>query len=98
MKKAYTQNYLSSHLTETCQAIFATDCQNETLLHLAAAKGNDALCRFLIEQGLDINAKGDQNKTPLHYAVQYGHSTVVAMLCGLYADIDAQQTVVITHR
>lgn len=36
-----------------------------TLLHLAAYRANESLCRFLLEKGADPTALDDQGKTPM---------------------------------
>lgn len=40
----------------------------DTLLHLAAFKGNDELISYLLTKGLNPNGKNNREQTPLHYA------------------------------
>ena len=45
---------------------------------------------FMLENGCDINAKGEYNYTPLHRAAQYGHLSVVEYLVNQKADINSK--------
>jgi ankyrin repeat protein len=45
------------------------DSLGNTLLHYAATHGNTDLIKFMVEQGADINARGDLERTPLQLAV-----------------------------
>ncbi|EKG09836.1 hypothetical protein MPH_13043 [Macrophomina phaseolina MS6] len=51
-----------------------------SMLHIAAERGNEAMVKFLVEQGGDPNAKDDMGWTPLHLAVEQGHQAVVCRL------------------
>ena len=42
--------------------------------------------RFLVKQGLDINARGDLHETPLLLACSLGHSEMIKLLLELGAD------------
>lgn len=47
------------------------DGQNVTALHWAAINAQLAACRYLIEQGADVDAKGgDLDATPLQWAAR----------------------------
>jgi len=56
---------------------FALD---ETALHFAVESGNVDLVRFLLEKGIDVNAKQSFGETPLHYAASHGHANVAKLL------------------
>lgn len=43
-----------------------------TALHYAAKAGNLDTCMFLVQEGADINALGQNNMTPLQFAARYG--------------------------
>ena len=43
-----------------------------TVLHYAAKAGNLDTCMFLVQEGADINALGQNNMTPLQFAARYG--------------------------
>jgi len=49
------------------------------------------LLDFMIENGADINAKGNDYLTPLHYASKNGHLSVVEYLVNQKADINAKE-------
>lgn len=51
-----------------------------SMLHIAAERGNEAMIKFLIEQGGDPNAKDDIGWTPLHLAVEQGHQAIACRL------------------
>ena len=59
----------------------------ETPLHTAAAAGNAATLRLLIERGAAVDATNDFLRTPLHYAAIAGHYEVVKLLCEAKAGI-----------
>jgi ankyrin repeat protein len=58
----------------------------DTLLHLAAFRGNEADVRDLISLGAVVNARGDLGMTALHYAAVGGHLAVAECLLSLGAD------------
>jgi ankyrin repeat protein len=60
---------------------------DESVLMLAALKGQLDLCKRLIELGADVNKTG---WTPLHYAATGGHTAVIALLLEANAYIDAE--------
>ena len=55
--------------------------EGETALHLAAARGDTSLVRYLLAQpGVKIGPMNFQDKTPLALARRYGHARIVALL------------------
>lgn len=54
--------------------------KGETLLHLAAIKGDVEAVKELLDQGADPNLKDNAGWTPLHEACNLGHLAVVEML------------------
>ena len=46
---------------------------NDSLLHVAAEEGNLDVVQYLVEQGLDVNAKDDSGFTVLHFVVMSGN-------------------------
>ncbi|KAF4466026.1 ankyrin repeat [Fusarium albosuccineum] len=59
-------------------------------LHLASAKGHDAVVRILAGNGADIGAEDDANQTPLHLAAANGREAVVEVLVERGARIDVR--------
>lgn len=58
------------------------DSENETLLHWASLDHTGALCKLLLEKGLDhgLNSLSRLNETPLTYAIESGNYVVVKLL------------------
>ncbi|KFZ11721.1 hypothetical protein V501_04594 [Pseudogymnoascus sp. VKM F-4519 (FW-2642)] len=61
-----------------------------TALHQAAIGGRPKIIRFLIQKGVDVNARDWEGRTPLHFAADNGHIAAIRLLCENGADIDAQ--------
>lgn len=59
---------------------------DDTLLHIAARKGELADVKTLVACGAKVNAIGDMGSTPLHDAASKGHVEVVALLLANGAD------------
>ena len=55
-------------------SIDQTDEQGNTLLHLAAASGRNAVAQYLAARMKDINAPNGEGETPLHLAAARGKS------------------------
>ncbi len=64
----------------------ARNTADESVLMLAALKGQLSRCQVLIERGADVNKTG---WTPLHYAATGGHVEVIRLLLDRHAYIDA---------
>lgn len=60
-----------------------------TALHLAAAKGHDAVLQVLILKGADLAAKGKNQYTPLELAAESGHLSIVKHLLAVGAALSA---------
>ena len=58
----------------------------DTLLHAAVGQQLSDSIRFLVEQGLDLNARGDLCETPLILACSLGHGEIAKLLLELGAD------------
>jgi ankyrin repeat protein len=63
-----------------------------TPLHEAAARGETAVSRALIDHGADVNAAARDNVTPLHLAACCGHPEVVELLLAFHADFTVRDT------
>lgn len=62
-----------------------------TALHNAVMTGTLPVVKFLVSQGADINAKGNNTgMTPLHPAAAGGHLSVVKFLVSQGADVTAR--------
>lgn len=62
---------------------------DNTVLHLAASRGDVESIKVLIENGANINQKGDMGNTALHQAVMMGRLQAVITLVSLGADTNA---------
>jgi ankyrin repeat protein len=58
----------------------------DTLLHIAAAEGDVDRVKRLLDEGADINARGQAGQSALHEAVAGGHKQVVQVLVARGAD------------
>ncbi|KAH9961432.1 ankyrin repeat-containing domain protein [Lactifluus volemus] len=73
-----------------------TDCDDDgiTALHWAALNGKADTCRYLLDQGSEVNAVGGELLfTPLHYAARNGFEDIVHLLVQRDANprlVDAQ--------
>lgn len=52
----------------------------QTLLHIEAAAGNTGFVLFLLEKGIDVNAKNISNMPPLYEAIRNGHTATATVL------------------
>lgn len=76
LKKIWDKNFLN-----------LIDDSGLTLLHWAADRGNFEICEFLLEKGLDPNAKDfEDEQTPLHFGVFCSHFQIVKLLLKFGAD------------
>ena len=59
----------------------------QTPLHLAILGGQDEAIRWLVENGVDVNAKDGMNQIPLCYAIKQKNETAVLLLLELGATV-----------
>lgn len=64
--------------------------QDNSLLHRAAFKGNEAVVKLLLEKGADPKAKDKNGEIPLRYAAENGHDAVAELLVGEGMDFRAR--------
>ena len=57
----------------------------QTPLHSAAVGGHEKAIRWLVENGVDVNARDAYCNSPLHYATDYGNEAAVRVLLELGA-------------
>ena len=72
--------------------INAPDKNRETLLQSAAAKGNLAVVRLLLDSGAAVDGLRQPSLTALHYAAANGHKAVVDLLLSKGAKADSDQS------
>ena len=72
----------------------AVDENNNTLLHLVAqsewSEGSPAIAKYLISQGINVNAKNNGGWTPLHCGACFGIVEAVQYLVPQGADVHAK--------
>ncbi len=61
----------------------------DTLLHLAAEHGKEAIVYFLLREGAKLNLKDREGRTALHRASERGHTAVALALAKAGTDIHA---------
>ena len=54
--------------------------EGDTVIHVAAMRGDERTISLLLEAGADPNSVGDMGSTPLHYAYTRKHDGVVKLL------------------
>ncbi|KAF1953309.1 ankyrin [Byssothecium circinans] len=69
-------------------AISGPDQKNA--LHWAVSEGKAEAVEFLLEKGLDIEAKCSRERTPLILAAEAGHTHIAKVLCAKGASLDAR--------
>jgi ankyrin repeat protein len=69
---------------------FRDGVEKRTPLHLAAAKGHEAIARLLLEKEADVESKDTYNRTPLSLAARDGHESVVKLLLEKEADVESK--------
>lgn len=57
-----------------------------TALHYAAYEGHVAVCRYLLEHEVDVDARAPNGSTPLMLAARQGHQEAVKLLLWEHAD------------
>ncbi|EJD42927.1 ankyrin [Auricularia subglabra TFB-10046 SS5] len=63
------------------------DAQNVTALHWAAINAHLAACRYLLEQGAEVDARGgDLDATPMQWAARNGYLYIIHLLISHNAD------------
>ncbi|MES1904995.1 MAG: leucine-rich repeat serine threonine-protein kinase [Paramarteilia canceri] len=68
-KKQYTRNIFFTFITFIIPNIFQ-----------AAKKQNYGVCKYLINQGANVNAKTISHNTPLHYAAEISDGEICRLL------------------
>ena len=71
-------------------SVNAVDKQNNcTALHYAILYGHTAIAKFLIRNGVDVDAQNNYDQTALHYAALFGNTAIAECLIDNGAYIDA---------
>jgi ankyrin repeat protein len=60
--------------------ITTTDKWDWTALHMAAYHGHENILIFLINEGLDVDARTFDNETPLDLALKKGHVRIARII------------------
>ena len=62
------------------------DDDGDNALHWAARNGHDTIVKILVDQGLDVNSRGEFDRTPLMLAAIEGHKRTFNILIRAGAD------------
>jgi uncharacterized protein len=81
--------YADSPEAEGLEGPLSRSSDGDTLLHLAALRGNEADVNDLVALGAVVNARGEFGMTALHHAAIAGHIAVAERLLALGADRSA---------
>jgi ankyrin repeat protein len=73
---------LVTRLVNAGAEVTALGAREITPLHLAASRGETALCDLLVARGARADARMDDGTTPADYAAQRGHPELAARLRG----------------
>jgi ankyrin repeat protein len=73
-------NYQSDDVHSPWDPLTYLDSGGDSLLHIAAMRGDARTASLLLEAGADPNAPGDMSNTPLHYAYWKRHDEVIELL------------------
>lgn len=81
-KSGKTVDYILKQipLNKASFAVREADIQGNTPLHYAAMNNMQDVCKILIYNGADIDAKNKEGKTPVDIAREYNHYEVVKIL------------------
>ena len=85
IRSAYDDNPDAAGLNDPT----ARNGDGDTLLHLAAFRGDEDDVRDLVALGAVVNARGEFGMTALHHAAVAGHTAVGERLLALGADRQA---------
>ena len=82
-------NYESDDPTQPIDPLTYRDSGGDSLLHIAAARGDRDAVLLLLDAGMDPDLTGDMGCTPLHEAAGNGHREVAEMLISRGARTDS---------
>ena len=68
------------------------DCAGWTLLHHAAARGDQGFVERLLKAGADTDARSLRLETPLHRAAAMGHVGIMGLLVAAGAEVEARDS------
>lgn len=67
-----------------------TNVLGNNALHCAVVWGDYEAAKVLVENGINLNQKGEHDYTPLHEACSHGHKEIVKLLLENGADTNAR--------
>lgn len=71
------------------ESINDTNVFGDNALHCVCVWGDDAAARLLVENGININQRGEHGFTPVRVAAECGHNGIVEFLISNGADLAA---------
>ncbi|HEY0312916.1 MAG TPA: ankyrin repeat domain-containing protein [Allosphingosinicella sp.] len=81
---------VGSALDRNPSLIRSTEWNGESLLHDAVANNQEAMARFLLVRGADVNALDKSRLAPLHIAAQNGNVPIIRLLVAHGAHLNAR--------
>ena len=72
----HLMNYQSDHTYDPIDPLTYVNPEGDTLLHIAAYRGDLKSVELLVKAGMDVNQPGDMGYTALHYAYKKNKTEV----------------------
>jgi ankyrin repeat protein len=82
-------NGVVSVINKDKSKIYFKDQDGSTLLHLAVFNDHIDIVKYLVSQGVDVNAQDSEGDTPLHLAASSGYLEVAKYLVSKGANVNA---------
>ena len=81
---------LSNPVAKVQSQLAFRDEDGKTVLHYGALQSNAEMMTWLLQTGVNVNAKTEYHYIPLHFAARQGHLEVARVLVAHGADVDCK--------